>query len=63
MTIPAPLQQRLKSKTYWFNLALVATAFLVDNAAVLGITPQTAAMVALAGIVLRETTTKPLREK
>lgn len=55
--------KRLKSKTYVVNIIAGIGAVAAANAGVLGITPQGVVALAVVNLVLRELTTKPLREK
>lgn len=59
------IKQRMKSKTYWLNiLGGPVLAYVAANPAVFGVTgPAGLAVLALANIVVREMTTKPLSEK
>ena len=57
------INQRLKSKTYIFNILAGIGAVVASNAGVLGLTPQGVVALAVANLILRELTTQPLSEK
>ena len=59
------IKQRLKSKAYWLNLlGGPVLAYVAATPATFGITgPAGLAVLAIANIVVREMTTKPISEK
>ena len=58
------IKKRAKSKTYWVNTIAAIVGIVAANAPALGIVqPQILVGIAIANIVLRELTDKPLKDK
>lgn len=58
------VKQRLRSKTYWVNTLAAVVGIVAAQAPALGIVqPQVLVGLAIANIVLRELTDRPLKAK